>query len=502
MNKKLYFKLCLTLFTAITFLFTISFNPNAISKSISVAKDKIATAKIDEYIKSEIESSHIPGLVLGIVKDNEVYVQGYGRANNNGDSPTPSTPFIIGSLSKSFTALAIMQLRDEGKLDLDAPVQKYLPWFTVKNTEAASKITIRNLLNQTSGFSLYSGLDQFAKTDKTSDDLVKDQQTIELTQPVGSYFQYSNCNFILLGKIIEEVSGLSYGEYIDKHVFTPLDMKNTFVSQEDGLKNNMAQGFSPWFGFYLSSNIKNAAGNAPAGYLLSSAEDMTHYLKAQLNNGLYNNTLVTSPKSIEEMHTPSVAAPIYGMGWFTEPNKIWHDGLVPNFRSYMRIDPNNKIGFFFSFNTSQTLLERISRNDSEINRLASGIYKILNNETPPTKGNGVAVNNILRVIMALIIASSIYSLIRLLRFIKNIKKDVTKPLTTYISSPLLHFILSTLIFVLCPKIFFSPWCALLLYAPDLSRVLLLLSGVHLLIAIIEAIFIISCYFKRKNTVSL
>lgn len=502
MNKKLYFKLCLTLFTAITFLFTISFNTNAISKSISLDKDKIDTAKIDEYIKSEIESSHIPGLVLGIVKGDEVYVKGYGKANNNGDSPTPSTPFIIGSLSKSFTALAIMQLRDRGKLNLDNPIQKYLPWFTLKDKDEASKITIRNLLNQTSGFSLYSGLDQFAKTNKTSDDLVLDQQNIKLTQPVGSYFQYSNCNFILLGKIIEEVSGMSYGEYMNKHVFAPLDMKNTFASQEDGLKHDMAQGFSPWFGFYLPSNIKNADGNVPAGYLLSSAEDMTHYLKAQLNDGLYNYSLVLSPKGIDEMHTPSVAAPIYGMGWFTEPNKIWHDGLVPNFRSYMRIDPENEIGFFFSFNTSQTLLERISRTDSEINRLASGIYKILNNEAPPTKGNGALVNNILRIIMALIIASTLYSLVRLLRFIKNVKNNTAKTLNKYMPAPLLHFILSTLILVLCPRIFGSPWCALLLYAPDLSRVLLLLSGVHLLIAIIETLVVISSYFKRRATINL
>ena len=105
-------------------------------------------AAIEHYVQGEMAAQRIPGLALGIVEDDRItYLRGFGTADDSGRPVTPKTPFIIGSLSKSFTALAIMQLVEAGKIELDAPVQRYLPWFRVANEGASAAITVRDLLN-------------------------------------------------------------------------------------------------------------------------------------------------------------------------------------------------------------------------------------------------------------------------------------------------------------------------------------------------------------------
>ena len=115
-------------------------------------------AAIDAYMKERMQALKIPGAALAIVQGDQIeYSQGYGVADSTGRAVTPQTPFLLGSLSKSFTALAIMQLAEDNKLELDAPVQKYLPWFQIADKKASSEITVRQLINQTSGFSEIDG---------------------------------------------------------------------------------------------------------------------------------------------------------------------------------------------------------------------------------------------------------------------------------------------------------------------------------------------------------
>src|SRR5215216_8142369 len=114
---------------------------------------------IDAYVHEQMQEMRIPGAALGIVKgDKIVHLEGFGDADDSGREVTPQTPFKIGSTSKSFTALAIMQLVEEDKVKLDAPVQSYIPWFRVADEEASSRITVRHLLNQTSGIPTAAGL--------------------------------------------------------------------------------------------------------------------------------------------------------------------------------------------------------------------------------------------------------------------------------------------------------------------------------------------------------
>ena len=116
-------------------------------------------AQIDAYVSTQMQMMRLPGLALGIVHgDQIVHLHGFGEADQSGRAVTAQTPFVIGSMTKSFTALAIMQLVEAGKVQLDVPVQRYLPWFRVADPTASSRITVRNLLNQTSGIPTSAGV--------------------------------------------------------------------------------------------------------------------------------------------------------------------------------------------------------------------------------------------------------------------------------------------------------------------------------------------------------
>src|SRR6266487_95078 len=135
---------------ALIALFALPFT--MLSVSAAAHSNEPDIAKIDAYVSAQMQANHIPGVALGLVHNDQiVHLRGFGSADSTGRAVTPHTPFMIGSVSKSFTALAIMQLVEAGKVELDAPVQRYLPWFRVADPAASARITVRHLLYQTSG---------------------------------------------------------------------------------------------------------------------------------------------------------------------------------------------------------------------------------------------------------------------------------------------------------------------------------------------------------------
>src|SRR5215207_2984258 len=144
-------------------------------------------------------AQRIPGLALGIVEGDRIaYVRGFGTADDSEREVTPQTPFIIGSVSKSLTALAVMQLVEANRIVLDAPVQRYLPWFRVADEKASAEITVRHLLNHTSGLSTKTGRTYQGDSDTSDTALeqaVRKLDDFELTEPVGSKHQYSTVNY-------------------------------------------------------------------------------------------------------------------------------------------------------------------------------------------------------------------------------------------------------------------------------------------------------------------
>ncbi|MGE5603914.1 MAG: serine hydrolase domain-containing protein, partial [Nitrososphaerales archaeon] len=175
--------------------------------------DETDPRDIDEYIAAQMRSARIPGLAVAIVKgDRIVYLKGYGRADPSGRPVTPQTPFIIGSISKPFTALAVMQLVDDGKVELDAPVQRYIPWFRVADPKASAQITVRMLINQTSGLPQNPTLVTWTWPDSPDaiERHVRLLAHVKLSSPPGQSFAYANANYATLGMIVQAVTGQTY----------------------------------------------------------------------------------------------------------------------------------------------------------------------------------------------------------------------------------------------------------------------------------------------------
>jgi CubicO group peptidase (beta-lactamase class C family) len=339
--------------------FLISFRPAVHAFAGSDPLPASDQEKIDAYIQSRMGISNIPGLALSVVRGGQViYLQGYGIAGPDGRAVTPQTPFILGSSSKSFTALAVMQLVEAGKIDLDAPVTSYLPWFRTADPAASNQITVRNLLNQDSGMGVYAGRQGMADGDQSSTALeqgVRQLAGLQLSHPVGQAYEYSNVNYNTLGLIVQAVSGKPYEEYVAAEIFAPLHMSRSAAAVTDPAAKDLASGHRYWFFWPAAFDAPYPRRMTPAGFLISTAEDMSHYLIAQLNGGAYSQQQVLSPQGIEALHSAGPKSS-YAMGWIVHgqpgSRKIEHTGDTSNFHSNMLLLPDQQLGIVILINVS------------------------------------------------------------------------------------------------------------------------------------------------------
>jgi CubicO group peptidase (beta-lactamase class C family) len=465
-------------------------------------------AAIDAYITAQMQAERLPGLALGIVKGNEIiHLRSFGVADPTGRSVTPQTPFIIGSLTKSFTALAVMQLAEAGKLGLDVPVQRYIPWFHLANPEASTQITIRHLLNHTSGISRYSGRELLAgKGDKTIEQRVRELGTVALTEPVGATFQYSNTNYQVLGLVIQMISGQSYEEYIQRHILNPLEMRHSFLSEADAVRDGMATGYRWWFGVPFPAELPYLPDALPAGFLLSSAEDMAHYLSAHMNGGNYGTTSILSPAGIAELHRPEAAIAStdarYGMGWLTEfidgILMLSHCGDTANYHADMIIIPDSQWGVIVLMNANNALVGQVEAvGKLGMGRIAAGVASLLAGHEPPTpKLNFRTFYLILNVAIVLFSVLQVWSLVRLLQ--RRHQPLQQRPLTLIrcVVLPLaLELAIPLKLVRSLPKWADAPWSILRLYSPDFTCWLLVMMPFLLVTGVIRAMLI---FFKLQR----
>jgi CubicO group peptidase (beta-lactamase class C family) len=431
-----------------------------------------------------MQAQRLPGLALGIVKgDQIVHLKGFGIADPSRRAVTPQTPFIIGSLSKSFTALAVMQLVEQGKIELDAPVQHYIPWFRVADEAASAQITVRHLLYQTSGLSTKTGR-SFQGSGDVSDgaleQAVRKLSNVELTGPVGAAHQYSTVNYSVLGLIVQTVSGQSYESYIQEHIFDLLDMQNSFTSQVEAQPQGFATGHHYAFGMPMAVDLPHNRGLLPAGYLISSAEDMAHYLIAQLNDGNYADAALLSPDGMLETHNPAVPTGVtdtfYGMGWFVGPINgipaVHHQGETFNFHANVILLPDRELGIVVLINgeNSMDMLFGTAR----IASIANGVTSLLAGQQPPAPPANTSVWVVYSVLIGLIVLQ-VVGVIRSARKLQSgrltqgrvrVGRQIILPLT-------LNLVWALITLVVLPKIIFGlPLMILATGLPDLSYTLL------------------------------
>ena len=474
----------LTLFSIVALLIVTAWPATATTQS-NPAPD---FAAIDAYVEAEMRGDRLPGVALAIVHNNEVvYLRGYGQ-DGNGNAVSGETGFILGSMSKSFTALAMMQLVEGGTIELDAPVQRYLPWFRVENPTAAATITVRQLLLHTSG--IPTRAPQADGESATLQDQVRALASTALNHSPGTTHEYASPNYLALGAIIEQVSGQPYADYVQQHIFTPLDMRHSFTSQEVALQHGMARGHRYWFGFPIGATLPYEYDRMPTAAIISSAEDLGHYLLAQLNAGRYGGAAVLSPTGMAQLHTSGVQSDgfSYAFGWRVSAiggvPAVHHGGIVPHFRGKMVMLPEQGWGVAVLTNASTSFPLPIAPTS---HRMADAIAGYLIGEPLTTSSyNQSTIYLAITIGLVLVLFSQCMGLLKMNTWQAAL---ATRSRVRTIVDVVSEFVWPLVAVFGLPRFIGVPWSELLRGTPDLAWWLIVSISLGLLTALIKAFIV-------------
>ena len=305
----------------------------------------------------------------------ELHAQGFGMAAD--DMPVrPETPFLIGSVSKPVTATVVMQLVDRGLVDLEAPVVRYLPEFTLADSSHASRITVRHLLAHRSGIPRSAGLRTLG-TQTTLDEAVRSLASVAPSAAPGVQFEYSNSNYHLLGLLAERVVGRSYPAIVQEQIFRLLGLQHSFTELAAAESAGLATGHRFWSAVSMPGQPRFNPALLPAGNLAMSARDLGTFVRAHLNLGALGDTTLLSTASIIEMTTfDSGGRYALGWGWRTLEgrNAIGHSGALDTYQAEVVMLTSDAMGIVLLANTTGMLhLPAIRQVALDVARLTVGL---------------------------------------------------------------------------------------------------------------------------------
>ncbi len=321
---------------------------------------------LDRWIDAQRDYEQIPGISIGVVYDQEViWSKGFGYADLEGNQPaTEHTIYSTCSISKLFTSVGAMQLRDKGLLRLDDPVDTILPWFQLKNRDPETPlITLRNLLTHSSGLPNGAGFDEMYPFEHPSrDDIIERIPELETLFPAWQVENYSNLGMILAGDMIEEQSGQAYGDYITENIFEPLGMTRSTPEIENlrGM-DDFAIGYS-----FVHRNGKRlrvgpfeARGIAPAYGSASTVEDLAKFASWMLRVVESAEFEVLDGNTLREMQRVQFLDPAgettWGLGFDISKSGgntfVGHAGFCPGYQSRLHVEMGEKIATIILANT-------------------------------------------------------------------------------------------------------------------------------------------------------
>lgn len=386
---------------------------------VCFAQTKAIPKELLNKIQEGIDAGDIPGISIAIVQSGKdpILLNLGVKSVESEEKVNSQTLFEIGSCSKSFTALAILQLEKEGKVDLDVPVSRYIPWLKVKYDGKPCDISLNQLLHHTSGipFKTISGIP--ASNDKDAlEKTVRTIKGIELANSPGTTFEYATINYDVIGLVIEKVSNLSFEDYMRDEVMIPLGLTSTQVGWE-GANKNRASGHK--IGFF-SPRVYQAPyfrGNAPAGYIVSNGENMVKWLQAQigLTSSSYDSLINKTHNA--DLSVPPIANFSYALGWKINPyveQQIFHEGNNPNFSSHVIFSKNQQFGVVVLANS----------NSASTPLIAESIFKYyLDYDTSNIVFQGDSVDSIASVMLIIFGVFTLFIIVLIVW--KLIRKDKT-----------------------------------------------------------------------------
>jgi D-alanyl-D-alanine carboxypeptidase len=319
-----------------------------------MANIKSTFERLDQFVEQKMKAMNIPGIAIALTDSEKLLrVSTYGYADVAAQQPvTPETLFEIGSISKSFTSLAVMQLWEERRLDLHAPVKRYLPWFEIRSEYEPA--TLQNLMSHTAGIiqgAVFLGDPRYE---------VWALRRTAATAPPGTYFHYSNAGYKILGVVVEEVARQPFGDFIRMHLLDPLGMTSTDPIITNETRKRLAVGYEAFYNdrppatdrpFATATWYEYIAGD---GNIASTPADMATYMRMWINHGQGPRGRIISEESFNRMTECIIAQGeksrdyFYGYGLEIFESSgctcIGHGGGMVGYHSHMLIDRTNNLG--------------------------------------------------------------------------------------------------------------------------------------------------------------
>lgn len=439
--------------------------------------------QIKKFMNEALEEYQIPGASLAVIHNDRIVFHDSWGTMSDGSTVTEDTTFIIGSVSKPITSLAIMMLSEDGRIKLNEPIETYIPWFTYQ-TDSAKSITVRHLLEQTSGISAYDGM---KVTDQQGRDkrygitqAVTELSGVRLSHVPGEAYEYNSANYLLLGAIIEAVSNQSFSQFMSTHVFTPLGMNDTTTDYDSAVAKGFVPGFHSWLGKPVEGDGLYDQSGAPYGYMSSTSSDLAKFITFMLNGGE-----LLSEESLKQLQTPPEGGRRYGLGWHfprSGEKYPYHTGATTEYKSEIFFIPEQDLGAVLVTNKYHEL-EAISYLS-----IMEGIRSIMNGEHPDLVKLNLSTQWItLGVVILFVILSSI-SLIRL-------KRRTTVNTKLRVFTGILSIILAFGLIPLFTSSMGISWRTVGLFLPDIEFLVYCLVAILTVHGLLTLLFIAK---KRKT----
>jgi CubicO group peptidase (beta-lactamase class C family) len=340
--------------------------------------------QIDRFLSAELKESAIPGAAVAVTRgDRVLMVRGYGH-DSTGQAVTGDSLFRIASLSKSFTALAVMQLVDAGLLHLDDPVQDHLPEFQLADSRA-HQITVRQLLDHTSGLTDAVVPELSRPQPRTTTEAVTSLRSARLASTPGKSWSYHNPNYQVAARLVEVVSGEPFDRYLRRHIFQPARMASTTSTVTDHQPvPGLTEGHVMAYGHPIPAPGLGSFSVGDGG-VVSSAADMASWLIVNANDGQgADGTRIVSGRGLRVLHSPSAPRVGYALGWATHgptgaPTRLDHSGSLLTFTSEEALWPASGYGVVLLFNAgSPMMLDQTA--------IVHGVFHIVEGTAPPSSG--------------------------------------------------------------------------------------------------------------------
>ncbi|HWW61740.1 MAG TPA: serine hydrolase domain-containing protein, partial [Thermoanaerobaculia bacterium] len=331
---------------------------------VSAAAAASERPELDEFFRAHIRDERVPGIVAGIINGGDEWIGTYGLADVENATPMKAdSSFRLASITKTMTAVAILQLVERGKVDLDAEVQTYVSYFPRKKWP----VTIRQLLGHLGGIPHYvnRAAEQHIKEHRTTREAIAIFENYDLVAEPGTKYSYSSYGYNLLGAVIESASGQTYADYMREHIWAPLAMTSTRMDDPVDLIPNRVRGYRFIDGRLANSEFIDISSRFAAGGLRTTVPDLLRFAR-----GLMNGTLI-SPKSFAlmstSMRTRDGALTGYGMGCFVYPGTdsidtngrfaIANDGGQQETRTYLMMFPARNMALATAMNLEANIGE-------------------------------------------------------------------------------------------------------------------------------------------------